>query len=230
MAVRVNASTEYLKRTTDLPSPTNLTMTAWIKSAVPNNAYGCIYCIDTTGGSSYRLLQYNNDSVSISGSGLEAWKSNEWAFVAWACSSTYETFSWFRVGDTRLRTFIRSSVASFTANNLWLGSDDWSPHEWSDTAFANVKVWTVPLTPDELLQEAPSFYPVRRSSLYLWTPLFPGTGREKDWSGNGRDWTLSGTETDEPNPPFLDYTLSKPKTFADGLKVPLPHNRMVVLP
>lgn len=69
---------------------------------------------------------------------------------------------------------------------------------------SNFKAWSTNLSQAEVQQEMRSYTPVRTANLYSWTPFVDAsTGSDfLDYSGNGRNWTETGTVTFEDNPPI----------------------------
>jgi hypothetical protein len=68
---------------------------------------------------------------------------------------------------------------------------------------ARLKAWGVALSAAELINEARTVLPRRIANLYAYWPARPGSAeRVKDYSGNSRDWTATGTLTDEDDPPI----------------------------
>lgn len=67
---------------------------------------------------------------------------------------------------------------------------------------AYVKAWSAGLTIDEVAAEMRTIAPRRMTNLYGWWPTWGGaTERARDYSGNARAWTETGTLTDEDPPP-----------------------------
>jgi len=80
-----------------------------------------------------------------------------------------------------------------TVGGLAIGSTGaGSPGEWFDGRVAYIKIWTAALTAAEIQAEMLSAFPKRTADLYGYWPLYEsGASSVKDYSGNGRDFTVS---------------------------------------
>lgn len=209
MAVRIDASGDYLRRTTSLPSDTNSTIAGWAKLVSDRTGqwrYFC--CIEnaTTSASAYRLMGWNssNEFNVEDGSGSTAFSAapsnGDWFYFALVCNgtTTNATTGYYIKLDGTVYTAAQSTTSAFTEAVVYLGSDSYD--EWNNLSFAHVKIWDAVLTQAELQQEMWSIVPQRYTNLHLWTPLFSHTDLV-DYSGNGRNWTGGGTLTTEDGPP-----------------------------
>jgi len=70
---------------------------------------------------------------------------------------------------------------------------------------AAIKVWDAALSTDELSSERYSLLPCRWANLWAYLPTLSAGSLEKDYSGNGRDFTVNGTLTVEDNPPIAVF-------------------------
>lgn len=212
MSVRTFGTGEYLKRTANLPTSTAFTFCGWSKMTRITGAgsfqYWGVENADAT-SSAYLLLGYpetGNFEVSTSGTGgAVSFASNPtdetWFFWALTCSGTGVgslNGYWAYVTDTTFKT-AAARGASFTTARVTLGNDSYD--EWMNASYFAVKLYDAVLTSTELWQEMQTVRPVRTANLNIWSPLWD-INDEKDYSGNGRDWTSSGTLSSEDNPPI----------------------------
>lgn len=212
MSVRTNASNEYLKRTTSLPSSTAFTMCGWAKmtavksGSTINYQYWGLEDADAT-SSNYLLMGYSEFTQSFevtSSAGNSAFSVNptDEAWLFWAMSNAGTGATDFKgyyahASDTTFYT-ATTNGASFTSAALRLGNDSYG--ENMNAAYAYVKVYDAVLTSAELWQEMWSARPVRTNNLHIFSPLFD-TNDLKDYSGNGRDWGSQGIISSEEQPP-----------------------------
>ena len=233
MGVILNASGEYLKRTTDLPSTTNFTLCGWAKVTSAGNEYQ-YWGLESEGENPGDWLQIginNANTLQISrtggGADLGQWGSGilpgdgDWFFYFIMNSGTGSLDfigGVMKLGETFTTT--ASIGQSFTPGQLTLGNDGWDEYfpSWEG---AYTKVWDAVLSQAELGQEIFSAKPVRTANLHIWSPHFPGSGeRNLDYSGNGRDWTEAGTPTDGDGPPISWGSVS-PLTLFEISGVPI---------
>jgi hypothetical protein len=86
-----------------------------------------------------------------------------------------------------------------------IGAESSSDSNPFNGRIAAIKAWSTALTLAEVVNEIPTILPRKFSNLYGWWPCFPGaTERLRDYSGNGRSWTESGTLSDE-DPPRISW-------------------------
>lgn len=210
MAVRFDATTDYLERT-NVPVP--VSVCGWARLSVDRNDYTVLYFADvnavgSASGPSYGMVTDSDGTTlkhwngSVFGSSSRTLTVGDWIFWAWTVAGDGTTATWYHaaIDDATLT----SEGATLT------GSADGLRHHVGNDPFANfwdgvvhVKaLWNVVLTSTELEHERWTRRPQRWSDLYLWSPMWAGASeRAKDYSGNGRDWTEGGTLTDEDHPP-----------------------------
>lgn len=206
MAVRTNASGEYLRRTANLPSATSFTMCGWAKMTKRAGAHQYWGLEDdTVDAAAYHVIGYNpvgNFVIGnvIGGTAFDANPTNEtWFFWAITCSGTGETdFKgyWAYQDDTSFHT-VSMEGTSFTPAAMWLGNDSYD--EWMNSAYAYARVYNHALTSTELLTEKDSATAVKTTGLLIDSPL-PSTSDVTDYSGNGYHWTSAGTLSTEDSP------------------------------
>jgi hypothetical protein len=73
------------------------------------------------------------------------------------------------------------------------------------------KIWNAALTVDEIRLEHSQVLPVRSTNLWAFSSLPPTTNRNRDWSGNGRNWAevaSVASSSEESNTPWGSFPLS----------------------
>lgn len=212
MALRTNASGEVVARTAALPSPTAFTICSWANLAQRLGQWQYLFFLEDAAvtptaylGMGYRA---DDDTLEITNSigGQVSFGSKPtdatWFFWALACSGTG---GGSLVGYWRSPTgsFVTASSvgASFTPARLALLNNGYD--EWVDGRLAGVRVWDAALTQAELELEMWSLRAVRRANLHIESPFVEGVlaDNDKDFSGNGKDWTRTGTLAVEKGPP-----------------------------
>lgn len=206
MAIRFDASGDYLSRTTGEINPNNAyTWMAWVRINTLPSADANILGFD--GGSLFELCHLNssnqlclfvyNSGATITGSTLSA--------------STWYHIAMVRESASSCKVYL-NGVLDITSTYNTTGRDN-SDYDmfvaaitggaWALNArYAAMKIWNRTMTASEVLQEMHVIRPAGADSLWGWFPMFPGaTERLADWSGNGRSWTANGTLTDEDPPP-----------------------------
>lgn len=95
---------------------------------------------------------------------------------------------WMAEGETDFQMVVGAGK-SFTSGALFLGNGSYN--DWSNTRFANIKVYKKALSPDELVREWRSPIPVRTADLNSWSNL-ESTADLVDYA-NGNTWSVIGT-------------------------------------
>lgn len=211
MAVRTNASGEYLRRTANLPALNAYSMSGWfyLVARPASGAFGTFLSFDKgagpdgyhalaismPGGTPTFIVETNGNTA---GTGtvpaLNAWHfmamtSNGTTVVAYHCTAVgvWQSFS---VAHT-----------TFTPTGLFWCNDGFD--DWSDARVSQMRAWDAVLTQDEIKAEAWRSRPSRFANLNLWCPGMPGaTERLRDYGPNARNLTAGGTLTDEAGPPL----------------------------
>lgn len=207
MSVRIDAITEDLRRTTGLPSSsTAFSICGWSKITRIANDFQYWGLEDP---SNYLVIGYADNGANqfeISGtngsSSFASSPTNEtWFFWAMTCSGSgagaFKGY-WAYPTDTSFKT-ASTTGASFTPATLFLGNDTFG--EYCNASYFAVKVWEAALTSDELWQEMESIRPHRYANLHIFSPLWD-TSDLNDYSGNGKNWTGTGSISSEDNSPI----------------------------
>ena len=213
MALRLDANGDYLYRTANLPSSTAFTICGWFRRrgtggtnqflvGIDDGAGGnAIACVIGLAGS-YEFRVYSSGSGSFVSTGV-AVTQDQWYFVALSCGGTGASDAQVRhaaPGATSLTTASTTGDA-FTATGYGISTA--AADYWANVALAGWKLYDRVLTDAELLAEMNRLTPASTTNLNLWTPMVHDVAATaaKDFSGNGRDWTVAGTLTVEDGPP-----------------------------
>lgn len=204
MAVRIDADGKELSRAGDPPSATTLSLCFWGKITTDRNTFSTFIEVATNSGS-YVIFSTDSDGTGLSfysGGGsptpIQLTVGTRY-FIALAKSSGNVTIYVAADSATSFTTSSTTSAGSPSPSNVRLGESVFGG-EWLNGVMQNVKVWSgVALTQAELWQERLSYRPKRTLDLYAWWPLLPGSDAERgrDYSGRGRNLTVTGTITDE---------------------------------
>lgn len=209
MAIRIDASGDYLRRTANLPTTSAFTACCWFYYVSTRSAYAFFISFENAVSSASAGLSIGFDTsnaffVIVSSGSPATFGSNPatsaWHFVALRANGT-NVKGFHRTLSGTWQTATTSSAPSFTPAVLAFGNDSYD--DWVNCRLAGIKVWDAALSDAEIENEAETLRPQRFANLNLWTPGFPGSGeRTRDYSGNGRNLTEGGTLTDEDAPPI----------------------------
>ena len=211
MAVSVPAG-DYLRRSANVPSPTSFTICGWVKQTASPTAIASIFAIDRLTSHYCELVWDNADSQwhiennSGDKANLIAPTNNVWYFLAFTCEGT---------GSTDLKGYVSAEASSgwdgtgsvagkaFTSTVLTIGSNNFT-QPMNGCEFSNILVYNSALSSAALLNQKRRFLPFVTANINIWSP-FIDTGENDfiDYSGNGRNWTETGTvSTGAADPPI----------------------------
>lgn len=209
MSIRIDASGDGLERTS-VAVP--YTICGWARMTTDRDSQSCICSNDDdaigSGIGDAHSLNTTSDGVTLrhwDGAayfGSVTLTVGTWFFWAVTVASNGTSVVWYHanLGDSALVSFSGTFNNDRSNKRVHIGNDVFS--EWWDGRIGPIKMFNSVLTADELELERQKILPVALGNVYLFSPTFPGAGeREKDYSGNGRDWTVVGTLTDEDHPP-----------------------------
>lgn len=207
MALRFD-STDRLSRTANLPPEATFTVCGWARRTA-STSFGTLCALNHTTLDQFHMLQWNDttdDLVVVNFSGgtsaaIQTIGNAVWFFWAMVGNGTNITGY---VGQHGNATLSSQSVAysATSYNQLDVGGNRYN--ESISGRLAAVKVWDAALSQAELENERWSFYPKRTANLNIWSPMHETVvgDADNDYSGNGRNWTVSGTLTHEEGPPI----------------------------
>lgn len=148
---------------------------------------------------------------------------NSWFFWALTCAGTGAADLkgyWCEAGGSTFKTASRAG-ASFTPAQMNWGADSFN--NVITARLGAYKVWDTVLTPQELLGEMNYFMARRPGAVNGVWPCVGGDLR--DYSGNGRTLTMTGTVGNHPDPPIwwqpmrglgLPHRIDVPAAVAGG--------------
>lgn len=221
MAVRLDASTDRLLRTSNIPSyDANYSVLFWFyfPSRPSSGTYATIFAIDdnnddadfiTIYGSSASDTRLNLGGIDTN-TFFEQTGTTNLSPNTWYCCGLRRTATNSRIAYIGTLTsplaqeinFTGNLTARTTASRMEFGAIFSSNLDPYDGRVDKIKIWSVARTVSELTQEQYSILPVFTDNLVIWSPTFPGSGERKlDYSGNGYNWTEGGTLTDEDPAP-----------------------------
>ena len=205
MAIRYDANTDKLTRTTTLPSITSFTIMAWV------------YRSGTGGGDHEAVFSFGNATSNYaayvrSGPSLAVFSVTDW--VTDFTGSAIVDATWYHLAMTvagtgagQLLGYMNGVLnctgngASITGSTLQCCSGPaGGTQEWYNGRMAALKVYGAVLTADELKAEMRSYLPVRTANLNTWSPLL-ASGDVGNYANTGA-WTVGGTLATEDGPPI----------------------------
>lgn len=210
MAIRLDASADYLSRTANLPASTAFTISGWFRRrGAGGAAVEVLSGISRADLSSYYLAYVAGGTLYVEVNGAYtaagAFSSDVWHFVALSSNGSGAGAAKIRradVGATSLATTTRAGASFVSQLMVLCGVGD--PNYYGNFAVAGAKVWDRELSDSELLSEMRRLTPASWQGLNLWTPMFHNSvaSAARDFSGNGRHWTANGSLTIEDGPPI----------------------------
>lgn len=205
MAVRFDATTDLLSRTTNLPSATAHTLMAWAYAVtIPGSGQlGAVLSIGVApisgnfygiGFSNNRLGIYNANGGAVNATGATGVATATWYHITQTVAGTgANQMIGYLNGVQELTT---TSAASFTATTLFVGHT--AGDDTLNGRVAAVKIYGAVLTAEEIKAEMRTYLPLRLTNLLSWHPLLLHT----DTAQYGTTWTTGGTLTTEVGPPI----------------------------
>jgi hypothetical protein len=217
-SVVVDATTDYVRRSANLPSTTNVTMAGWVKVLSWANAgtgMGTICCLENVGSTSYNgvwldIAGSNQGQIIVANNitGNQACTAlvlSNWYYIAYTSNGTNQfTYIYDSAGNpldwsntTNTYGTSTDAASTYTPAYLSVGNDDYSMKEYLNARFSQWRVWDAVLTQAEIEAEMASPIPVKTTSLNTaWghDPLI-------DQGANNRPWTVNGIAYDTDYPP-----------------------------
>jgi hypothetical protein len=206
MAIRCAVDGDHLRTTANAPSGV-FTAMFWFQLVEQPGGYRFLWGIgnDTAGnleshslwlsGANAMHLYWPGGSFTA-GPGVTLGVWNFVALVGHTAGSQAWTL-WVNGGSTAM-----TSVSGYVDRGVDLGGTRDDTQFVAESRFAAYKHWSAQLTAAEVEAERRSYLPQRWSQLWTAAPLLH-TGEVRDWSGQGRDFTVGGTPSTEDGPPIL---------------------------
>jgi PKD repeat protein len=217
MAVRFTANTQDFRRTTGLINYNNpYTWMAWVYFySGPGTSYVNCLVIDAGGSFTnsdelsindvdpFNFIVVGNVNFSFTTSGGTTVPAiNTWYHVAMVRRST-TALDLYVNGLFEATATQDTSGRGAAATEMMVGQGYGGGINVNDARYFDLKIWDTNLSAEEVYLEYLSFAPRRFANIYNWCPTWPGNGeRARDYSGNGRNWTETGTLTDESPAPI----------------------------
>lgn len=209
MSVRFDAATDRLSRAADLfDYNAPYAWMAWVYLVSDLNAIATLLSANNATGSNQDTIRTGADGTTIETRVSVASASTSAAGPSLTVGQWYHV-ALVRESVTSLKLYVDGVLVSTNTRDVTgrtavlliehgvlLTSS--SP---SDSRVDRIKAWSAALTIAEVQAEMWSIRPQRTDNLYGFWPTWTGADRITDYSGNGRDWTASGTLTDEDPAP-----------------------------
>lgn len=212
MAVRVDTDAEGLELALSGFSTYPYTLMAWFRPVtLPNTSTELAMGLGGASANQFDALSFPsgtwqlqlrmNGGTALAGSTLT---TNVWYHLALVRSANTGTGVYLAYLNGVLDitgTSTWNQTNTFTRSFLGWGSAE-STTRTVRGDYGIAKFYTAALSADEIYREVNSIRPTRLSDLYAWLPTFPGSGeRNRDYSGNGRNFAENGTLSDTDHPP-----------------------------
>jgi hypothetical protein len=208
VAVRFSGA-QSLKRTASLPDDELFTICGWARLSVDRNDYSCLVSLDDA-SSNWYLIETDVDGTTLTlvnpvGSPQTIATLTVGTDFFWALSASglgLDNAAYYRAAGSNALSTVATGVnrSAFTPTALFIGNDGFG-EAWNGLVW-DVKCWNRLLTPQELLRQSYSFKPLDRTAINFWYPL-QRHDVVNDYSGNGRDPTVTGTLTSESPTSFV---------------------------
>jgi hypothetical protein len=202
-SIRVDSSTDRVKRTANLPATTAFTFAAWVR--VHNDRTGnfrsVINIADAESGATaaFNVMWTDTNAFVVWNNSSEvAFSSNPPVNGTWFYVALYSSGSgnlqgrWRGLWDTSWAT-VNTTGASYSPAVYELGNSAYS--DWSGIDIVYPRIWGAALTDTELFSEMNSVTPVRTANLN-----HASVDDGDDVSGNNYDLTLTNTSTGASGP------------------------------
>ena len=220
----LGGSGRYLRRTTNLPASLQaVTLCGWAKWSNAN--YDALALV--SGTVSIYLSNSSSAVLTFGGSGIGTGtftspSAGQWFFWAMVGRPSSHIAYVLRLGsDASFQTVDLGATSSTTPTDVYL-LDSSGGDYWESGSVACARMWAASLTAAELYQEVWSVRPRRLANLNCWSPLMADY---KDYSGNGYDWTLTGSAAYADGPPVgwgaAPYIIGNPAAAGPGGRNPV---------
>lgn len=208
MAVRLDAVTDTLTRTTGLPGITSFTLMGWFQMAANTGGFqsflaygtstagsGNFYSLTTNGGN-LTFVAYNGATNSTATGTITV---GAWMHLALTCAGTGANQLLAYQNGALFITF--NGGTNPTSQKLYWGGNNQSPNEWMNGRLAALKVYSAVLSAGEIQTEMRQYLPARLANLTSWMPLMLHTDLQ-DYGSGAFHGTAGGTLTTEDGPPI----------------------------
>lgn len=213
MAIRFDASGDFLRRTTVLPSPIKIAACGWAVRKVDTGTFACVFAVeDSTSGATNQLMlvtDADGDSLKLysngfSGTTLVSLKNDQWFRWALSINGAGAGLGVAYFAPLGAGYWINSGIvtsATFTSANLELGNS--SSSDSFNGSLLGVKVWDRPMSAADLWQETRQILPIQWHALNSFAPLVTSPTDTSPYAGRQASvWTIGGTLAAEGHPPI----------------------------
>lgn len=222
-AVRFDSHADRLRRSTNVPSPANVTVTMWARLRVDRNADSTLFSIENTDSSSQLALVTNNTGTMMrvqSGFqdvNLVEMTPDTWYFIAMTSDGVNPKGYYKLEGSGGLTSVTLGSFFALTQTKFIVGSAEVFGSKFWNGRIAGLKIWDAVLSEAELAEEATSLSAGRTADLNSSFLFDTADTKLTDGSGNGRDLTAASTgpwETEGPGPDLPDLIKANTASLA----------------
>lgn len=196
-------ATQDLRRTANVPDDVLYTVCGWARLITDRNDFSSLCCLEDATTSATHFLNFQTD---VDGTSLTCFSDTQtfgsqaltvgqdffWAIAVSGLANANHSLYYRGAAGNALTTLSASgsSRAAMTPTILRIGASSYG-EQWNGRIW-NVMCWDRALAASELLFQSFNQYPVDPSALNFWWPMDRGDN-PKDWSGNNRHPTITGT-------------------------------------
>lgn len=191
-------SNDSLTRTANLPAWNAFTACGWARLTTDNNNYSTLFSLENSGSSEFVVFQTDVDGTSLLVYVTSGPSSNVATLTAntnffWAVTSDGSNVRIYYAaeGSAALNTVSIAFTDSFVPATMWIGNNGFTEFFTGD--IGNVIVWNEVKTQAFLESQRARVLPFDTTNLNIWSPLSSASDEVIDYSGNGRNWTRTGT-------------------------------------
>ena len=209
MSLRFSA-TQKLQRTANLPQSTNFTICGWARRRADRGTYSTLCSVELTTSSKFIAYQTNTNGDSLvvftdlaNGGTIATLTNDTWFFWAITCSGTgsNNVTYYFALATATSLSSVTTSSSNYAPNQVNIGDDSFT-EQWNGN-MQNVIMYSGVLTSAQLLAQMRRSIPLFGTNLNIYSPLLSTADETIDYSGNGRNWTKTGTFTTEDSAPIV---------------------------
>lgn len=211
MAVRFTPAGQDFRRTASLPSQSLFSACGFCTMNADTNAIAVLFGIEsaTTNAPVYYSLETQGDGTTLQYLDSAANTVNLGAITVgtpffWGITKNGTAVRvFFRNLTTNVVTVTTGTGATTAANVIMaIGGSSYAGEDLNGR-MSGVKIWDAVLSDAEMANESTCLRPMRSAGLHLFSPMIHSTVADcaLDFSGNARDWTITGSPTQEHGQP-----------------------------
>lgn len=204
MAVRFNDPSDSISWTSNIPARP-WTIMGWFKISTDRNAISCFFAWGDDGTIDYVVAGTLSNGTTlntyigsdVSGSALTV---GTWYHIAGVMTSTTD----YKIYLNGVLDITHTGNSSASSNGrIWIGNNH--DNSWLNGCAAAIKVYSVALTPREILSEMQTYQPRRLANLHVWRPLLSTSGQTLSYGGSRNVATVGGVLDTERGPPGVAW-------------------------